>query len=71
MGGRGYSVDQIMTVQGFLNCGWVSIENSFGGESDLYHDRWSKTYDAAKIAIENNQIEEGRILYLLSDVFSM
>ena len=59
----------IATIADFRDCGWrEAIATS---SRDDYSSLWKSFSDAAKIAVENERLSQGKVLWLLADSCSM
>ena len=58
-----------ISIDDFRNCGWSVAVNSLNRES--YSSIWQALSSAARQAIEDEKLAEGKVLWLLSDACSM
>ena len=64
-----YPAQTAATIEDFRKSGWKSAINSADREG--YSSIWHSLSGAARAAIENNQLPEGKCLWLLADACSM
>lgn len=65
-----YPENTAANIDDFRRSGWQAAINPSSGGDD-HHSMWHALSEAARIAIENGEISQGKVLWLLADACSM